>query len=232
MATLLEVHAHPDDESITSGGLFAMCADRGIHNVLVTCTGGELGEIVDPALDESSLRPQLADVRVRELRAACLILGIQDLEMLGYRDSGMAGAPENANPDCFARADLEAAAARLTGLLRKYRPDVIVTYDQTGGYGHPDHVNAHRITVRAMDMVADPAFRPELGVPWQPKKLYYTAISRSRLMRFAEEIEKRGITGEFAGRLRALREEIRARRMIPEGSAASAEKRPEKRLFV
>jgi N-acetyl-1-D-myo-inositol-2-amino-2-deoxy-alpha-D-glucopyranoside deacetylase len=221
VATLLEVHAHPDDESITSGGLFAMSADRGIHTVLVTCTGGELGEIVDPALEE--VRPRLAEVRAGELRAAGKILGIRDIEMLGYRDSGMAGAPENAYPGSFASANFEEAAARLTGLLRKYCPDVVATYDQNGGYGHPDHIQAHRITVRAMDLVADPAFRPELGAPWQPKKLYYTALSRSRLMKFADQVETLGITGEFAARIKALAEEIRKRRMMPEGNAAPTE---------
>ncbi len=191
--TLLEVHAHPDDESITSGGLFAWCAERGILTVLVTCTGGEVGEIVDPTMDKASVQPQLASLREDELRQACGILGIEHLELLGYRDSGMADTPDNEHPHSFARADLEEATARLVRIFRSYRPDVVVTYDENGGYGHPDHIKAHRITVRAFDLAADAKFGPELGGPWQPAKLYYTALPRSRLRRLARELRSRGI---------------------------------------
>ncbi len=193
MPTLLEVHAHPDDESITSGGLFAWCAERGISTVLVTCTGGEVGEIVDPSMDVAAVRPQLASLRERELRDACAILGIKHLELLGYRDSGMAGTPENAHPDAFRRAAMKQAVARLVEIVRRRRPEVVITYDDGGGYGHPDHIKAHRITVRAFSAAADPKFRPRAGPPWQIKKLYYTALPRSRLKRLAQEIRARGI---------------------------------------
>jgi len=191
--TLLEVHAHPDDESITSGGLFAWCAERGIVTVLVTCTGGEVGEIVDPTIDKAIVQPQLANIREGELRQACGILGIDHLELLGYRDSGMAATPDNEHPDAFTRVDSGEAAARLVRIFRAYRPDVVVTYDENGGYGHPDHIKAHRVTMEAFDLAADAKFAPELGAPWQAAKLYYTAVPRSRLRRLARALRSRGV---------------------------------------
>ncbi len=226
MPTLLEVHAHPDDESITSGGLFAWCADRGIETVLVTCTGGELGEIVDPSMDQVAIQPQLAKVREEELRAACAALGIKHLHLLGYRDSGMAGAPENTHPDAFARADLDVVAARLAGLLRKHRPDVVITYNENGGYGHPDHVQAHRITMRALELAPDPTFRGDLGPPSEAKKIYHTAVPFSRLLRFADALQARGVTNEFAQRLQGLAEAVRKQRMAPPSEQARPEELP------
>ncbi len=172
--TLMAVHAHPDDESIGTGGVLARYADEGIRTVLVTCTGGEVGEIGDPTL---ATPDNLAEIRERELRAACEILGVAHLELLGYRDSGMVGTADNERPDAFARADLDAAAGRLVALIRRYRPQVLVTYDENGFYGHPDHVNANRITVRAFARAGDPAAYRDQGLePWQPAKLYYTAV--------------------------------------------------------
>src|SRR5688572_14466737 len=123
--TLMAVHAHPDDEAIGTGGVLARAAAEGIRTVLVTCTVGA--------------------VRERELRAACAVLGVTHLELLGYRDSGMAGTDDNNHPDSFAQADLDDATARLVELVRQHRPSVIVTYNENGFYGHPDHINAHRI---------------------------------------------------------------------------------------
>jgi mycothiol conjugate amidase Mca len=189
--TLMAVHAHPDDEAIGTGGVLARAAAEGIRTVLVTCTGGEVGEI-SPTTDVATGR--LAEVRERELRAACEVLGITHLELLGYRDSGMAGTDDNNHPDCFAQADLDAAAARLVRLVREYRPSVIVTYDENGFYGHPDHVNAHRIAVRAYDLAGDAAHDPESGkAPWSPLKLYYTAISKSAMAEFWARLRSAGI---------------------------------------
>src|SRR5204862_4646138 len=133
----------------------AQAADNGIRTVLVTCTGGEVGEIASPTLASAD---NLGEVRERELRAACEILNITQLELLGYRDSGMAGTADNDHPDAFARADLDEAAGRLVKLVRTYRPQVMVTYDDNGFYGHPDHINAHRIAVRAYELAADQTF--------------------------------------------------------------------------
>lgn len=189
--TLMAVHAHPDDEAIGTGGVLARAAAEGIRTVLVTCTGGEVGEI-NPATNVAL--EDLGAVRERELRAACEILGVAHLELLGYRDSGMAGTEENNHPDSFAQADLDEATARLADLVRKYRPSVIVTYDENGFYGHPDHINAHRIAARAYELAGDPAHRSANGYePWEPLKLYYTAVARSELAEFGKRLREAGI---------------------------------------
>jgi mycothiol conjugate amidase Mca len=189
--TLMAVHAHPDDEAIGTGGVLALAAAEGIRTVLVTCTGGEVGEI---APETGVTLEGLGEVRKRELEEACRILGITHLELLGYRDSGMEGTADNEHPNAFARADLDAATAKLVALVRKYRPDVLVTYNENGFYGHPDHINAHRITVGAYELAADPDHPSENGDgPWAPKKLYYTAVARSAMVRFGERLRELGI---------------------------------------
>jgi mycothiol conjugate amidase Mca len=191
----MAVHAHPDDEAIGTGGILARAAAEGIRTVLVTCTGGEVGEI-NP---ETQADPEtLAEIRERELRAACEILNVSHLELLGYRDSGMAGTADNEHPDSFAQADLDHATARLVTLVRKYRPSVIVTYNENGFYGHPDHVNAHRIAAAAYDLAAAPDHHSEDGAePWAPSKLYYTAVSRSEMAQFRARLQEAGI--DFSG---------------------------------
>lgn len=189
--TLMAVHAHPDDEAIGTGGVLARAAAEGIRTVLVTCTGGEVGEI-NP--DTNVALEELGAVRERELREACDILGIAHLELLGYRDSGMAGTDDNNHPDSFAQADLDEATDRLVELVRRYRPSVIVTYDENGFYGHPDHVNAHRIAARAYEVAGDPAHRSKKGYePWEPLKLYYTAFSKSAIADFGKRLREAGI---------------------------------------
>ena len=189
--TLMAVHAHPDDEAIGTGGILARAAAEGIRTVLVTCTGGEVGEI-NPTTAVAT--EHLGSVRERELRAACEVLGVTNLELLGYRDSGMAGTDDNNHPDCFARADLDVAAARLVRLVRQYRPSVIVTYDENGFYGHPDHINAHRIAVRAYELAGDGAHDPDgEHEPWSPLKLYYTAVSKSAMAEFGARLREAGI---------------------------------------
>ncbi|MFN8524161.1 MAG: N-acetyl-1-D-myo-inositol-2-amino-2-deoxy-alpha-D-glucopyranoside deacetylase [Chloroflexota bacterium] len=189
--TLMAIHAHPDDESISTGGILARYADEGIHTVLVTCTGGEVGEIAHPTLASSE---DLHVVRESELRAACEILGIRTLELLGYRDSGMMGTEPNRHPDCFYQADLDVAVGKLVALVREHRPQVLVSYDENGFYGHPDHIYANRITVRAFERAGDPAWYPWAGTtPWQPLKLYYTAVSRSRMAAFGQRLREHGI---------------------------------------
>ena len=190
--TLMAVHAHPDDEAIGTGGVLARAAAEGIRTVLVTCTGGEVGEInPDTAVEIENL----GAVRERELRTACEVLGVPHLELLGYRDSGMAGTEDNHHPDSFALADLDRATARLVALVRKYRPSVIVTYDENGFYGHPDHINAHRIAARAYELAGEPAYDAGNGdEPWAPLKLYYTAISKSNMAEFGRALREAGIT--------------------------------------
>ena len=179
---LLTVHAHPDDEASKGSATVARYHAEGVRTVLVCCTGGEEGDILNPAVDTPEVRADLAAVRHRELLDAADIIGYDIVEMLGYRDSGMADSPANDHPDCFARADLDEAVDRLVGLIRRHRPHVIVTYaDDQQGYRHPDHIRVNEISVPAFDRAADPAHRPDLGAPWQPLKLYYTTWSRARI---------------------------------------------------
>lgn len=192
--SLMTVHAHPDDEAIGTGGILARYSDEGLRTVLVTCTGGEVGEIADPAL---AAPENLAEIRERELRAACEILGVGQLYLLGYRDSGMAGTPDNDHPESFNQANLDEATGKLVALVRRERPQVLVTYDENGFYGHPDHINANRIAVAAFEAAGDAARYPDAGPPWQPLKLYYTAIPRSGIETFARLMREAGVEPPF-----------------------------------
>ena len=174
MKTLLLVHAHPDDEAITTGGVMLRAHQDGHRVVLVTATRGEEGAICN--MDEASVRPRLAEVRTEELRHSCEILGVDRQEFLGYRDSGMEGAPSNQDPRSFRSAPLSEAAERLALLLREERPDVVVTYTPDGTYGHPDHVKAHHTTLAALDILE--------GEGWRPPKVYLHAVPRS----FVEQV--------------------------------------------
>ena len=197
--TLMAVDAHPDDEVFGTGGVFARAAALGMRTALVTATRGDVGEIHDPDLDPEEARERLAAIREEELRRACAILGIGELYFLGYRDSGMVGTPDNADPRNFHNADPDAATGRVVELMRRVQPDVVVTYDARGGYGHPDHIAAHRATVAAF-AAGDPDRYPEQDLPpWQPRKLYYAAFPRSGLLRMRDELQSRGIVLPFPG---------------------------------
>ena len=149
--------------------------------MLVCCTGGEAGDILNPAMDRPEVRENLHAVRMEELRRATEIIGYDEVVMLGYRDSGMPDSPENDDPRCFARADFDEAVGRLVEIIRRERPHVIVTYaDDQEGYPHPDHLQVHAISIPAFDAAADPDAFPGRGEPWQPLKLYYAAWSRAR----------------------------------------------------
>jgi N-acetyl-1-D-myo-inositol-2-amino-2-deoxy-alpha-D-glucopyranoside deacetylase len=183
---VLFVHAHPDDEIIGTGISIAhYAAAPDTHVTLVTCTLGELGEVLVPELVQlrSDLGDQLGGYRMSELAAACAALGLTDQRYLGgaarFRDSGMMGTPGNDDPRCFWRADLTEATTELVRIVREVRPQVLVSYDADGGYGHPDHIRAHEVTAAAFTAAADPAFAPEAGKPWTPSKLYETAVPKS-----------------------------------------------------
>jgi N-acetyl-1-D-myo-inositol-2-amino-2-deoxy-alpha-D-glucopyranoside deacetylase len=178
MGTLLLVHAHPDDEAISTGGAMMKAKGEGHRVVLVTSTRGEAGEIYN--MDEKATRPRLGEVRTKELETAAKILGVDRLEVLGYRDSGMVGTPENDDPRSFHQASLDEAAAKLASILRAERPDVVVTYDADGTYGHPDHIKAHLVTNAALDLLEKEG--------WHPRKVYYTAIPRSLMEKFMEQV--------------------------------------------
>jgi LmbE family N-acetylglucosaminyl deacetylase len=151
VATLVTFHAHPDDEAIACGGTMAMAAAAGHRVVLVTATAGECGEVPDGFLSPDET---LGERRQKELADAAAILGVARVEILGYRDSGMIGTKENEDPDCFWQTPVDDAAARLARILAEERPDVFTIYDEHGNYGHPDHIQVHRVGVRAAEMVA------------------------------------------------------------------------------
>jgi N-acetyl-1-D-myo-inositol-2-amino-2-deoxy-alpha-D-glucopyranoside deacetylase len=195
--TLMVVHAHPDDEVIGTGGVLCRYGDEGVRTVLVTATLGEEGEIVDAELNTPEVRADLGAVRRAELERAVAILGVSRLELLGYRDSGMAGAESNRHPACFNSADMDDATQRLVRLVRSHRPHVLVTYDAQGGYGHPDHIACHRATAAAWEAAGDPARYPEAGAPWAPLKLYATASPRERWLRIFELLRERGLQTPF-----------------------------------
>ncbi|GGV75265.1 MULTISPECIES: N-acetyl-1-D-myo-inositol-2-amino-2-deoxy-alpha-D-glucopyranoside deacetylase [Streptomyces] len=179
---LLLVHAHPDDESINNGVTMARYAAEGALVTLVTCTLGERGEVIPPELRHLTGQA-LGTHRRQELDAAMAELGVTDVRLLGgagrYRDSGMMGLPDNEDPDCLWQAGLDEAAEHLVAVVREVRPQVLVTYDDNGGYGHPDHIKAHRVAMRAVQLAADPAVRPDLGAPWQIARVFWNRVPRS-----------------------------------------------------
>jgi mycothiol conjugate amidase Mca len=187
---LLAVHAHPDDECISTGGVLARYAADGVRTVLVTCTDGAVGEISDPAL---ATPDNLVDVRSRELDESVGILGIQRLVKLGYRDSGMAGTDHNHHPSSFQQASFDQAVGRVVEVMRQEQPQVVVTYDENGGYGHPDHIRAHQVAVAAFEASGDPTRYPWAGPPWTPAKLYYAVMSRSAMQRFRDRLAAAGL---------------------------------------
>lgn len=203
---LLLVHAHPDDESIGTGATMARYAAEGAHVTLVTCTQGELGEVIPPAL--AHLAPEHDDTlgphRAGELADAMAQLKVADHRFLGgpgrYRDSGMvwggdgrrAVTPEQIDPRAFWAADLTEAADHLVLVIREVRPQVLVTYDERGGYGHPDHIQAHRVATYARDLAAVRSYRPDLGPAWDVAKVYWTATPREPLQEALTVARERG----------------------------------------
>ena len=189
----MAVHAHPDDESISTGGILAKYADKGAKTVLVYCTGGEAGDIQNPDFVPPSPGMGMKEIRRYELEKAVKVLRLGSVHFLDYRDSGMQGTPENKHPEAFAQADMEEATGRLVSIIRQTRPQVIVTYNEKGTYGHPDHIMANRVTLRAFDAAGNPQFKDSQGfAPWRPSKLYYTAISKARLRLMAQLARERG----------------------------------------
>jgi N-acetyl-1-D-myo-inositol-2-amino-2-deoxy-alpha-D-glucopyranoside deacetylase len=196
---LLLVHAHPDDECFSTGGLIARSIAEGRRVDLVVCTGGEEGEIHDPSLDADEARPRLAEIRAAELDCSVAALwgmgpGELRVHRLGYRDSGMMGSEANANSAAFWQADIEEAAARLVPIIRESCASVLVTYDSNGNYGHPDHINAHRLAVASFMAAADHARFPDAGAPHAIAKFYEIAFSRDAWGELLGEMKERGIS--------------------------------------
>ena len=212
--TLMTIHAHPDDESIGCGGTMAKAVAAGRRVVLVTCTRGELGEIVVKDLDTPDNHRRLGELRATELERAMGQLGVTEWENLGYRDSDMMGRAGNHDPRSFWRADLDEAAGRLVWLIRRDRPDVVTTYNEYGGYGHPDHIRVHDVAVRAFPRAGDPAWYPEQLAPehggtgptidegglapWTPSKLYEQAYPASFFESMNAYYERTGLPNPWA----------------------------------
>ena len=206
---LLLVHAHPDDESINQGATMAKYVAEGRGVTLVSCTAGELGEILVPELEHLSPE-ELAEHRRGELDAAMRELGVTDHRYLGgfgtYRDSGMrwhadghAVAADDVHENAFWHADLTQASDHLVQVIREVRPQVLVTYDQFGGYGHPDHIQAHRVAMYAAQLAAVPSYRRDLGEAWDIAKIYWGAMSESRLRAGLRMLREAGDTTSFEG---------------------------------
>jgi mycothiol S-conjugate amidase len=190
---LLQVHAHPDDEASKGAGSTAKYASEGVHNVLVCCTGGEAGDILNPAVEHPGSAEAMHELRMAELRESVRVLGYGALHLLGYHDSGMPDTETNARPDNFANAPMEEAVGRLVKTIREERPQVIITYrEDRSFYPHPDHIRVHEISLPAFDLAGDPEAYPELGEPWQPLKLYYVSWSVARVKALHAAYEQRG----------------------------------------
>lgn len=197
---VLYVHAHPDDETAFTGGQIALLSARGAEVTVVTCTNGELSTIFDPQLKAAveaagpAARPRrIAALRRRELAAACAALGVHRSIRLGYRDSGMAGSADNLHRAAFTRQPLDAVVARVAGIIRELRPQIVVSYDSDGSYGHPDHIRAHEVTVDAVRRAADPSYRAAPGRWWSVQKLYWTVNKQSDLQRAITLVERAGL---------------------------------------
>lgn len=180
---ILACFAHPDDETFGSGGTLARCAGEGLRVDLACATRGEVGEISDPAL---ATKETLAQVREQELRCACRELGVHGLHLLGYRDSGMAGTPENDHPQALCNASAKEVVGKLVALIRTLRPVVVLTFDPHGGYGHPDHVAIHHFATESFRAAADPNRFPDHAGTHQAARLYYSAIPRERIRQMME----------------------------------------------
>jgi mycothiol S-conjugate amidase len=197
--TLLSVHAHPDDEASKGAPTVAKYHAAGVHTVLVCCTGGEEGELQNPTLREEGQalhglspeeeRAKVASMRPAELAASAAVIGFDEVVMLGYRDSGMPDSEANRHPDSFHQADLDEATGRLVAIIRRTRPQILITYgDDQRGYPHPDHLRVHDISVLAFERAGDADWYPSAGEPYQPAKLYYSAWSMARIVAIHEAL--------------------------------------------
>jgi mycothiol S-conjugate amidase len=221
---LMTVHAHPDDESSKGAATTARYVAEGHDVMVVTCTGGEAGSILNPAMERPEVLADLPAVRRREMAEAARILGVQH-RWLGFVDSGLPeGDPPPPLPEgVFATTPIETSTTELVKLVREFRPHVLITYDENGGYPHPDHIRCHEVSVAAFDGAGDPDKYPGTGEPWQPLKLYYShGFSRKRMQLFHDALLERGLEspyGEWLQRWDSTRpdNEIRVTTRVPCG---------------
>ncbi len=204
---LMAVHAHPDDESSKGAATMARYAREGVDVIVVTCTGGERGDILNPAMDRPEIIADLAAVRRQELVTAVNVLGVRQVD-LGFVDSGLPQKPEGApddyelpplDPGCFACQDISVSGAALVEIVRREKPHVIITYDENGGYPHPDHIACNRVSVEAFNAAGDASKYPDAGEPWQPSKLYYVhGWHYEKIKAIHEAMVERGLESPYA----------------------------------
>lgn len=197
---LMTVHAHPDDESSKGAATMAKYVAEGVQVLVATCTGGERGSVLNPKMDRPEVLADITNIRRAEMDRAREILGVGQA-WLGFVDSGLPeGDPLPPLPEgCFGLQDPQEAAKPLIKLIREFRPHVVTTYDENGGYPHPDHIMCHKISVVAFEQAGDPEFYPELGEPWQPLKLYYNSgWTRARMLALHEGMLAAGLDSPYA----------------------------------
>jgi mycothiol S-conjugate amidase len=204
MLRLMHVHAHPDDESSKGAASTAKYIAEGVDVHVVTCTGGERGSVLNPQMDRPDVLANITEIRRKEMERARDILGIRQ-DWLGFVDSGWPeGDPKPPLPEgCFALVPVEVAAERLVRFIRSFRPHVMTTYDERGGYPHPDHVMCHQVSVAAFEAAGDPSRYPDAGEPWQPLKFYYQhGFNRPRTQALHDAMISRGLESPYADRLK------------------------------
>jgi mycothiol S-conjugate amidase len=178
----------------------AYYAEQGVRVVLVCCTRGEEGDILNPRMDQPGIKDRMAEIREAELETACDLLGVEEVYQLGYRDSGMPGSEANSNPAAFCNADPDEVVERLVAIIRKERPQVVLSYDEHRGYEHPDHIRVHELGSQAFAEAGDPARFPDAGRPWSPSKLYYFAtFTKQRMQMLHAAALEEGIESPYAG---------------------------------
>ncbi|MBI4901047.1 MAG: mycothiol conjugate amidase Mca [Actinobacteria bacterium] len=212
---LMAVHAHPDDESSKGAATMARYAHEGVQVLVATCTGGERGDVLNPKMDRPEVWANLAEIRRAEMARAREILGVEQV-WLGFVDSGLPeGDPLPPLPEgCFAVQDVDVAATRLVAHIRAFRPHVLLTYDEKGGYPHPDHVMCHKISMAALSLAADPNALPEAGPAWQVKKVYYhMGGHRNRFLRLDQLMHEHGLEPVYTERLASFPDDQRAYRL-------------------
>jgi mycothiol S-conjugate amidase len=197
MATLVALHAHPDDESSKGAGTVARYVDRGVRAVLVCATGGEAGDILNPAMARPEISARLAELRAEELREAAAIIGYDEVVPLGYRDSGMPDTEHNAHPDAFVNASFDEVLERMVRIIRRERPDVVLGYDDHERYPHPDHLRIHDLSLAVFEAAADPDRFPESGPPWAIPRLYAPVFTVRRVRRLHEAMLERDLESPF-----------------------------------
>lgn len=206
MSTLVALHAHPDDEASKGAGTVARYADAGVRCVLVTATGGEAGDILNPAMDREEVRERLHEIRLAELDEAARIIGYDEVIHLGYRDSGMPDTDDNQHPDAFVNVPFEEALAAVVAIVRTERPQVLLGYDEHSRYPHPDHIRIHELSLAAFEAAADPERFPDAGAPWEISKLYAPVFMRARITQLHEAMIERGLESPFERRLKWMEE--------------------------